>query len=78
MSPTYLASGSARKVLNFSDWQTYDQQKRDESMKAVQESVSGGSMPPGDYAALDHSARLTPDEKQMLIKWASESAVAAH
>jgi uncharacterized membrane protein len=78
VSPTYLAANSARGVLNFSDWQTYDAQKKSEALKSIGASVSGGSMPPGDYTALDHSARLTDDEKQTLVKWASQPAMAAH
>jgi hypothetical protein len=46
-------------VLNFSDWQTYGEQKRAEALKNIERSISAGSMPPGDYTALDHSARLT-------------------
>jgi hypothetical protein len=65
-------------VLNFSDWQTYDAQKKSEALKTIEASVSGGSMPPGDYTALDHSARLTDDEKMLLLKWASQPAMAAH
>ena len=78
VSPTYLAANSAREVLNFSDWQTYDAQKKSEALKTIEASVSGGSMPPGDYTALDHSARLTDDEKMLLLKWASQPAMAAH
>ena len=78
VSPTYLAANSARGVLNFSDWQTYDAQKKSEALKTIEASVSGGSMPPGDYTALDHSARLTDAEKQALLKWASQPAMAAH
>ena len=78
VSPTYLAANSAQGVLNFSDWQTYDAQKKSEALKNIAASVSGGSMPPGDYTALDHSARLTDDEKQALLKWASQPAMAAH
>jgi hypothetical protein len=78
VSPTYIAAGSARKVLNFSDWQNYDPQKREELLKNIEQSVSAGSMPPGDYSALDHSARLADDEKMLLIKWASQTAMAAH
>jgi Haem-binding domain len=78
VSPTYLAANSARGVLNFSDWQTYDAQKKSDALKQIAASVSGGSMPPGDYTALDHSARLTDDEKQALLKWASQPAMAAH
>jgi len=78
ISPTYLAANSARGVLNFSDWQTYDAQKRAAELKSIEQSVGAGSMPPGDYTALDHSARLTEEQKQVLLKWASQPAVAAH
>jgi uncharacterized membrane protein len=78
VSPTYLAANSARGVLNFSDWQTYDAQKQSDALKNIEASVNGGSMPPGDYTALDHSARLTDDEKQALLKWASQPAMSAH
>lgn len=77
ISPTHLAANSARKVLNFSDWQTYDTDKQAAELKSIEESVSSGSMPPGDYTALDHSARLSDDQKQTLLKWASQ-AVSAH
>ena len=78
VSPTYLAAYSARGVLNFSDWQTYDAQKKSEALNSIAASVNKGSMPPGDYTALDHSARLTDDEKQALLKWASQPAIPAH
>ena len=78
VSPTYLAANSARGVLNFSDWQNYDAQKRSEALKNIEASVNGDSMPPGDYTALDHSARLTDDEKQALLKWTSQPAMSAH
>jgi hypothetical protein len=78
VSPTYLAANSARGVLNFSDWQTYDAQKKSDAQKSIGASVNGGSMPPGDYTALDHSARLSDDEKQALLKWASQPAIPAH
>jgi uncharacterized membrane protein len=78
VSPTYLAANSARGVLNFSDWQTFDAQKKSDALKNIESSVNGGSMPPGDYTALDHSARLTDDEKQALLKWASQPAIPAH
>jgi uncharacterized membrane protein len=78
LSPTYLASNSARRVLNFSDWQTYDAKKKADELKKILQSVSSGSMPPGDYTLLDHSARLTDDQKQALLKWASQAAVPAY
>lgn len=78
VSPTYLAANSARGVLNFSDWQTYDAQKRSAALKSIRQAVGEGSMPPGDYTAFDHSARLSEDQKQALLKWASQAALPAH
>ena len=77
ISPTYLAANSARKALNFSDWQTYDNDSKAAALKSIEQSVSSDSMPPGDYTVLDHSARLSDDQKQTLLKWASQ-AVSAH
>jgi mono/diheme cytochrome c family protein len=74
VSPTYLAANSARGVLNFSDWQTYDAEKRAAELKSIEQAVSGGSMPPGDYTALDHMAQLSDDQKQILLKWAAQPA----
>src|SRR5271156_6426945 len=78
VSPTSLAATSARGVLNFSDWQTYDAQKQADALKSIEQAVSGGSMPPGDYTALDHSARLAKNQMQALLKWVSRPALAAH
>jgi hypothetical protein len=74
VSPTYLAANSARGVLNFSDWQNYNPDKRQAALKNIQQSVGANSMPPGDYTALDHSARLSEDQKQILLKWAAQPA----
>ncbi len=78
LAPTHLAANSARGVLNFSDWQTYDAQKRAGELNSINHSVSTGAMPPGDYTFFDHSARLSEDQKQALLKWASEPAAPAH
>jgi uncharacterized membrane protein len=74
VSPTYLAAGSARNVLNFSVWPAYDAQKKVAELKSIAQSVSSGSMPPGDYTALDHSARLSEDDKRALLDWVSQTA----
>jgi mono/diheme cytochrome c family protein len=74
VSPTYLAANSARGVLNFSDWQSYDADQKVAELKRIAQSVGAGSMPPGDYTALDHSARLSEDQKQILLKWAAQPA----
>jgi hypothetical protein len=74
VSPTYLAANSARGVLNFSDWQSYDAEKKAAELNSIAQSVGAGSMPPGDYTALDHSARVSDDQKDTLLKWAAQPA----
>jgi hypothetical protein len=78
VSPTYLAANSAREVLNFSDWQTYDAAKKAQELKNIEQSVGADSMPPGDFTALDHSARLTDDQKREVLKWAALPVMPAH
>jgi hypothetical protein len=76
ISPTYLAANSAREVLNFSAWRDYDAQTKAGELASIAQSVSSGSMPPGDYTILDRSARLTEEAKQMLLDWASQAEAA--
>jgi hypothetical protein len=74
VSPTYLAANSARGVLNFSAWQSYDAARRAAALKSIAQSVGAGAMPPGDYTGLDHSARLSEEQKQVLLHWAAQPA----
>ena len=79
VAPTHLAASSARENLNFSDWQSYDAEKRASAKKSIAQAVRSDSMPPGDYTALDQSARLSADEKQTLVSWATQlTPVVAH
>jgi hypothetical protein len=73
VSPTYLAANSARRALNFSDWTTYDAVKKAAELKNIADSIQSGAMPPGDYTALDHAARLSDDDKQALLTWVTKA-----
>jgi hypothetical protein len=52
-----------RTVLNFSEWDR-PQEEAGESAETVQE----GEMPPGDYLLLHPEARLSPAEREALIR----------
>jgi mono/diheme cytochrome c family protein len=80
IAPSYWSDRSgARGALNFSDWQTYDAQRKGAEIRAIAAVVSTGSMPPGDYTFFDSSARLTDDQKRVVAQWAAEqSALSAH
>jgi len=69
LSPAYMAAGSARQALNFSDWSTYDAHHQQTQLKSIESTINNGSMPPGNYTVLDHSARLSNAEKQALRAW---------
>jgi hypothetical protein len=70
-------TSSARTVLDFSDWATYDAARRAAALNAIAASVAGGHMPPADYTFFDHAARLTEAQRHTLVRWATAEAAAA-
>ena len=78
VSHSYLSAGRGRDQLNFSVWPTYDVRKRRTALKAIEKSITSATMPPGDYTALDHSARLSADDKQALLEWVSQTQKSIH
>lgn len=77
LSPSYWFSGSAQKDLDFSDWGSYDAQRRSTELQAIAKSVREGSMPPWDYTLLHPSAKLTDAEKAAILAWTSSAAPGA-
>lgn len=78
ISPTYLAANCAppgSQRLRLANGRCG---KKAAELKSIVQAVSDGSMPPGDYTALDYSARLGDDEEQTMLNWASQAAIAAH
>ena len=54
-----------RQVLNFSDWTAST--RRGEAMEVIPEVIQENEMPPAYYDMIHPTARLTPQEKQILI-----------
>jgi hypothetical protein len=52
-----------RNIFNFSDWQPYP-----ELAGEMTDYINRGAMPPSRYTLIHSTARLTPAEKQQLIK----------
>ena len=65
---------SARTVLDFAQWGTYDAARRAAALNAIAASVDGGSMPPIDFTLLHHAAKLTAAERHQLASWAAAEA----
>ena len=59
-----------RKALNFSIWNSYDEQKKQKLKKEIFRSVEF-AMPLPQYLWLHPEAKLSPKEKKLIQNWAS-------
>jgi len=62
----YYDVAAARKKLNFSEWQ--GGKREGEDFVAVTHQVGKGEMPPSRYTMAHPEARLSADEKKLLIE----------
>ncbi len=60
-----------REHLNFSDWQ--GGRRKGESPRRLQKEIRKGDMPPLTYLLAHDEARLSPEEKQQLIRGLEET-----
>jgi hypothetical protein len=73
IAPSYWWNRSgALDAVNFSDWQTYDSQRKAATIQAIAAAVSSRAMPPGDYTFFDSSARLSDTQAQAVTEWAAK------
>jgi hypothetical protein len=61
---------AARTSLNFSDWPHGDARRVRKRWRHIADEVQNGEMPLPNYAWLHREARLTPSQREELIKWA--------
>ncbi len=61
---------NARKHLNFSTWDRYSAEKRQEKLEEAWEEVEEGEMPLWYYLPLHPEARLSDAEREQLRAWA--------
>ena len=59
-----------RKEVNFTDWPFFDQDDQDHILKHIAKQLDRRAMPLPKYLLMHPKARLTEDERQMLIHWA--------
>jgi cytochrome c553 len=80
IAPSYLfGANKARAVLNFSNWSTLDVKQRNSMASAIAAAVDSGSMPPGDYDFFHPSAKLSDEQKKLVLQWTSQQmALPAH
>ena len=61
-----------RREVNFSTWETYNDQRRARKLKEIVKEVQSGDMPPWYYVPLHPDAKLSPIDRQAIISWAKQ------
>lgn len=63
-----------KRELNFSEFGSYTKRKQEGKLKAIAGQVKDGAMPISSYTMMHASARLSEQQKQVMIVWAKQSA----
>ena len=71
---SYWFRGSARKTLDFTHWSELSAEKRGKKLHEIEHTVKDGHMPSWDAALFDGSAKLTPSEREALLRIAEHAA----
>lgn len=61
-----------KEHLDFSDWENYSLKKKDHKMDELIEEVEEGEMPLNEYTWTHGDARLTEEQKHLLMDWAKK------
>lgn len=63
----------AKNQLNFSEFGSYSQRRQLSKLDGISNSIKDDIMPLKSYKIMHKSARLSPDEKLLLINWIQQS-----
>lgn len=63
-----------REELNFSDWANNDKMNKAKYLDDIIDEVSDGGMPMAIYPIMHPEAKLTKNDRQMIVDWAEEYA----
>lgn len=59
----------AREEINFNDWTHFSEKRQDKKLHACIEEVEEGEMPLQSYTWIHHEAKLSADQKNILIAY---------
>jgi hypothetical protein len=59
-----------RDEVNFTDWPTFDLEEQTDLLKHIKKQVERGKMPLSQYVNMHPEARLTEDDRRILVEWA--------
>ena len=61
-----------RRELNFSVWNQFTGSRRARKFKEIVEQVEAGTMPQWYYVLVHREAKLLPEDKEIMLKWAKQ------
>lgn len=64
---------SGKEELNFSEFGSYTARRQRSKLKAIANQVKDGDMPLYSYTIMHKDARLTREQKQLIIDWAQKT-----
>jgi uncharacterized membrane protein len=59
----------ARKEVNLSLWETYNDKRKKRKLEEMCEQVREGEMPDSKYTLIHRNARLTPEDRAAICAW---------
>ena len=59
-----------REELNFSEWASMEKRRKIRKLKEIREEVEEGEMPLNSYTIAHREAKLSEEEKQLILDWA--------
>jgi hypothetical protein len=68
---THIRGGKAE--LNFSEFGDYSIRKQRSKLNSIAKTIEDGTMPFPSYTLIHRNARLTKDEKAVIINWANNA-----
>ncbi len=67
----HIAEG--KKELNFNEFGSYSRRRQRSKLKAVANQIQDGEMPLKTYTFIHRDAKLTKEEKTMILNWVDET-----
>lgn len=62
-----------KSELNFNEFGAYSKRRQLSKLKAIGESIRDGSMPLSSYLIMHKNAKLSEEDKQMIMVWAEKT-----
>lgn len=62
-----------KEELNFNEFGSYTARRQQSKLKAIANQIKDGDMPLYSYTIMHKNARLTKEQKQLIIEWAQKT-----